>query len=48
MKSKTYIIISILFCFFSFTITIADELIIDANQVQLNKENKIVFAEGNV
>ena len=28
--------------------SLAEELIVDANQVQLNKENKVVYAEGNV
>ncbi len=48
MKNNLHKIISIVFYLIFSTYSFAEELNINANEVQLNKETKIVYAEGNV
>ena len=48
MKNNLYKIRAILFYFILSTHSLAEELNINAQEVQLNKETKIVYAEGSV
>ena len=48
MKNNLYKITAILFCLIFSTLSLAEELNINAQEVQLNKETKIVYAEGSV
>ena len=48
MKNKFIKILSLIFCLLQSLNVIADELDIKANQVKLNKDNKVIQAEGNV
>ena len=48
MKNKFLKILSLIFCLLQSSNIIADELDIKANQVKLNKDNRIIQAEGNV
>ena len=48
MKNKFLKILSFIFCLLQSLNVIADELDIKANQVKLNKDNRIIQAEGNV
>ncbi len=48
MKNNLHkIILAVFYLLFS-TYSLAEELSINANEVQLNKETKIDYAEGNV
>ncbi len=48
MKNNFIKILSVLLYFFLTSLLNADELTINANEVQLNKESKIIFADGDV
>ena len=48
MKNKFLKILSFIFCLLQSSNIIANELDIKANQVKLNKDNRIIQAEGNV
>ena len=48
MKNKFLKILSLIFCLLQSLNVIAEELDIKANQVKLNKDNRIIQAEGNV
>jgi len=48
MKNNIFKIILFITVLIFSSQSLAEELIVDANQVQLNKEKKVVYAEGNV
>ena len=48
MKNKFLKILLLIFCLLQSQNIIADELDIKANQIKLNKDNRIIKAEGNV
>ena len=48
MKNKLYKFIILTILLFFNTNLKGEELVIDASQIQLNNENKIVYAEGSV
>ncbi len=48
MKNNIYKIILVVSCLLFSTYSLAQELNINAQEVQLNKETKIVYAEGSV